>query len=161
MSLNQEELVEARANMTQITQQMEFSHSLLEVSFGDKKSQKEMVRRFGSMHVTSFSKSAAIGLQQGVSSCYYYMKAVPHSFYVGGAKVSKETFQYSINYMCDASAKTIGGYQVALVYDMSAVGIVYKLEDWSLLQLLISIAAIVTGVYVIMRLIYSVFSYFC
>jgi len=87
------------------------------------------------------------------------MKTVPHSFYLGRDKGIRETYQYSIDYTCDNKAKTVGGYQIAFVYDMASVGIHYRLEEWSLLQLFTSVAAIISGVYVIMDILHNVLSY--
>ncbi len=161
VNLNQADLIDAQVSLSDVAPKLEFSHTIYHVSFGSQRSQWEIsvkMRRDGP-HLTEFNKASKAGPQRNVNSCYYYMKAVPHWFVLGSQKDPHETYQYSLDYTCDNSAKTIGGYQIALVYDMSAVGIVYTKEQWSILQVLVSASAIVAGVYVVMRNLYSVAEY--
>ena len=136
-----------------------FSHNIEYITFGDEASLKEVTTKFSNTYVSEFNRAAKVGSLHNESTCFYYMKAVPLWFFIGSTKISQETYQYSIDFTCEDRAKTIGGYQVTFVYDMSPIGIVYKMEEWSVWQMLVSVSAIVSGVYVLMGLLYRVFEY--
>ena len=92
---------------------------------------------------------------RGVSRCEYYMKIVPHKFYIGSSKIDRETFQYSAHYQCrEGNGEKEDSHQVTFMHEISAVGIKYSKVSVTTLQMLTSLMAVIGGVYVVMGILY-------
>ena len=114
-----------------------------------------ITHRFGESSVTDFNKADEIEIQRDVNYCLYYFSSVPHMFSIGKEKISKETYQYSVVYTCESTPRPQSNYQIAFVFDVTPVGIHYNREEFTVLQVFTSVAAIIAGTYVIMGILKS------
>jgi len=133
--------------------EISFTHDVKMVTFGDLKDQKEMIKVFGKSSVTEFNRADYMPAQTDVNFCLYYFPLVPHMFSLGKEAINKETYQYSIVYNCQEAPIRTAAYQITFAYHLNPVGIYYNKEEFALLQMFTSVAAIVTGIYVIMGII--------
>lgn len=132
-----------------------FTHQVGSVTVGNLADQKEMIRLFGSKSATEFNRARDIPLQNDVNFCLYYFPLVPHIFSIGKERLNKEMYQYSVTYNCQNEPVSIASYQITFAYSIKPVGIYYSEEEYSILQMLTAVTAIVTGVYVIMGMVKS------
>jgi len=125
VNINHADFMDIQSRLAEITKKLSFEHVLTYLTFGNVTDQEQMAIKLKNTHITQFNKMNAKFLTE--NSCYYYMKSVPHWFYIGGEEQSHETYQYSMDFFCENNVQTVGGYQVAFVYDMSAIGIIYNI----------------------------------
>ena len=133
--------------------QVTFTHKVNFVTLGHLTDQDKMVSLFGKSSVTDFNKARDIPTQIDVNFCLYYFPLVPHMFSIGKEKINKETYQYAVNFHCQHNPISIAAYQITFAYSIKPVGIYYSKEEYTLLQMITTISAIVTGVYVILGMI--------
>lgn len=137
----------------EVLSKITFAHKVNFVTLGYIEDQRNMIRIFGKSDVTDFNKAKYIPKQVDVNFCLYYFPLVPHMFSVGKERFNKETYQYAVTYNCQQNPISIAAYQLTLAYSIKPVGIFYSKEEYTLLQMLTSITAIITGVYVIIGII--------
>jgi len=128
-----EEMIFAQRLIKGLDSKITMNHKLLEYSFGDK----------NTIYSPIFQLKTS-----NINTCDYFMKLIPQTY------KSKEIFISSVYFQCSEEVSNDKpGHQLTFMHEVSSVGIKYTEESINFLVLLVSLAAIIGGAYVIVDLI--------
>lgn len=135
---------------------LKLTHTIKSLTFGDVAQHLHILFRFGANEHTQFDMVNMVDDEvyandQEKKDYFYFLKLVPHIFVDEINSAIFRSYSYSLNHNSKASQNGIG--MISMIYDFTPVNMKITKQNKDLPRFLVSLCAIVGGVFVIFGLV--------
>ena len=135
---------------------LKLTHIMKSLTFGDVAQHLHILFRFGASEHTQFDMVNMVddevyASDQDKMDYFYFLKLVPHIFVDEINSALFRSYSYSLNHNAKASQNGLG--MISMIYDFTPVNMKITKQNKDLPRFLVSLCAIVGGVFVIFGLV--------